>query len=177
MKPTIVTQEAIVAMGCFWSGSAAFMNHAANQKIPGVLAIRVGYTGGTSKNPTYPAHEGHQEAIKVVFDPSKITYAQVLDIFWHSIDPFDAKGQFCDKGPSYASAIYYTNEKQRRVAVGSKRTWEKEFGTSIVTEIKPAGPFYDAEDYHQDYKLKNPIRYNAYHSSCGRDQRLQQIWK
>lgn len=177
IKPTTVTQEAIVAMGCFWCGAAAFVDHDTNEKLPGILAIRVGYTGGTSKNPTYPAHEGHQEAVKVVFDPSKITYAQVLDIFWHNIDPFDAKGQFCDKGPSYTSAIYFIDENQKKVAVDSKRAWEKKLGLPIATEIKRAGPFYDAEDYHQDYKSENPVRYKVYRWNCGRDQRLKEVWK
>lgn len=177
VKPTTPTQEAIFAMGCFWCGAAAFADHDTNEKIPGVIAIRSGYTGGTSTNPTYPAHEGHQEAVKVVFNPDIIPYEKILDIFWHNVDPFDAKGQFCDKGESYVSAIYYKNDDQKKQALESKKAIEKTLNRAVVTEIKEATPFYDAEEYHQDYKSKNPLRYKVYRWNCGRDQRLKEIWK
>ncbi len=177
MKPTMNTQEAIFAIGCFWCGAASFADHDTNEKLPGIIAIRSGYTGGTSTNPTYPAHEGHQEAVKVVFNPDIISYGQLLDIFWHNVDPFDAQGQFCDKGKSYISAIYYKDDVQKKQALESKKAMEKQLGKSIVTEIKAATPFYDAEEYHQDYKSKNPIRYKVYRWNCGRDQRLKEIWK
>jgi peptide-methionine (S)-S-oxide reductase len=177
MKPTMKTQEAIFAMGCFWCGAAAFADHDTNEKLPGIIAIRSGYTGGTSTNPIYPAHEGHQEAVKVVFDPDQIPYETVLDIFWHNIDPFDGKGQFCDKGDSYKAVIFYKDDAQKKSAFASKKAIEMQLGKSVVTEIKAATPFYDAEDYHQDYKRKNPVRYKVYRWNCGRDQRLSEIWK
>jgi len=177
VKPTINTQEAIFAMGCFWSGAATFVNHDTNEKLSGIIAIRSGYTGGISTNPTYPAHEGHQEAVKIVFNPGAISYAQLLDIFWHNVDPFDAQGQFCDKGKSYTSTIYYKDDTQKKQALESKKTMEKQLKKSIVTAIKAATPFYDAEEYHQDYKSKNPVRYKVYRWNYGRDQRLKEIWK
>jgi peptide-methionine (S)-S-oxide reductase len=176
MKPTIETKEAIFAMGCFWCGAAAFVDHDTNEKIPGILSVRAGYTGGTSTNPTYPSHKGHQEAVKVVFDPSKISYVQLLDIFWHNVDPLDAKGQFCDKGPTYLSTIYFTDEEQKEQANASKKAVELKLKKPVATSIEPASAFYDAEEYHQDYKAKNPVRYKVYRWNCGRDQRLKEIW-
>lgn len=170
------TQVAIFTMGCFWCGAAAFADHETNINFPGILSVKAGYTGGNSTNPTYPSHEGHQEAVKVVFDPQKISYEKLLDIFWHNVDPFDAKGQFCDKGPSYISAIYPQNPEQEKQALESKKTIERELSRSVVTEIKSASPFYEAEDYHQDYKIKNPIRYKVYRWNCGRDKRLNEVW-
>ena len=176
MTPNTTTQEAIFAMGCFWCGAAAFADHDTNEKLPGIIEVKSGYTGGTSTNPTYPSHEGHQEAVKVVFDPSKISYAQLLEIFWRNVDPFDDKGQFCDKGMSYVSAIYFKDLDQQKQAQDSKEAVQKKLGQKIVTELKPASPFYDAEEYHQDYKIKNPVRYKIYRWNCGRDQRLREIW-
>lgn len=176
MKPTMKTQEAIFGMGCFWCGAAAFADHDTNVKLPGIMAIRSGYTGGTSTNPTYPAHEGHVEAVKVVFNPDIISYNEVLDIFWHNIDPFDGKGQFCDKGDPYKAVIFYKDDDQKKQASDSKKAVTKQLGKQVVTEIKEATPFYDAEDYHQDYKSKNPLRYKVYRWNCGRDQRLGEIW-
>jgi peptide-methionine (S)-S-oxide reductase len=177
MMPPHPTQEAIFAMGCFWCGAAAFADHDTNQKLPGIIEVRVGFAGGMSINPTYASHEGHQEAVKVVFDPKRISYAKLLDIFWHNIDPFDDTGQFCDKGDPYKSAIFFQNADQEREAQASKEAIEKRLGKKVVTDLKLATPFYDAEDYHQDYKIKNPIRYKIYRWNCGREQRLQEIWK
>jgi peptide-methionine (S)-S-oxide reductase len=177
MKQNPATQgEAIFAMGCFWCGAAAFTDHDTNEKFPGIISVRAGYTGGASTNPTYPAHEGHQEAVKVAFDPETISYEELLEIFWHNIDPFDDKGQFCDKGKTYTSTIYFKDDGQKKKALDSKKAVERRLGKPIVTEIKAASPFYDAEDYHQDYKSKNPIRYAGYRWSCGRDKRLKEIW-
>jgi peptide-methionine (S)-S-oxide reductase len=170
-------QEAIFAMGCFWCGAAAFADHDTNVPLQGILEIKSGYTGGISTNPTYASHEGHQEAVKVVYDPTKVTYAQLLNIFWHNVDPFDPNGQFCDKGAPYTSAIYYQDEDQKKQAFESKGAVEKRIGKAVVTEIKPASAFFDAEAYHQDYKKKNPVRYNVYRWNCGRDKRLNEIWR
>ena len=171
------TQEAIFAMGCFWCGSAAFTDHDTNENLPGILSIRSGYTGGTSGHPTYQDHEGHQEAVKIVFDPTKITYSKLLNIFWHNVDPYDDKGQFCDQGLPYLSVIFFKDEDQNKQALESKNTIESKLGKQVVTSIRPATPFHDAEEYHQDYKKKNPIRYKVYRWNCGRDQRLKEIWK
>lgn len=177
MEPPHSIQEAIFAMGCFWCGAAAFANHETDEKLPGIIEIKVGFTGGVSSNPTYASHEGHQEAVKVVFDPKRISYAQLLDIFWHNIDPFDDDGQFCDKGNPYKASIFFQNADQEKQAQASKDAIEKDFGKPVVTTLKTAAPFYDAEDYHQDYKIKNPIRYKVYRWNCGRDKRLKEIWR
>lgn len=176
MEPAKKNQEAIFAMGCFWCGAAAFSDHETNIKFPGIISIRVGYTGGDLQDPTYQNHEGHKEAVKIVFDPTRITYEQLLDIFWHNVDPLDGKGQFCDQGPSYTSVIFYTDDDQKKTAFASKEKVEKNLGKPVLTEILEASPFYDAEEYHQDYKIKNPIRYNFYRWNCGRDARLREIW-
>lgn len=176
-KPKADTQEGVFAMGCFWSGAGAFADHITNEKFPGILEVRVGYTGGKTTNPTYPSHEGHQEAVKVIFDPNEISYEQILDIFWHNIDPFDSKGQFCDKGPSYTTTIFFKDDAQKKQALQSKSAAEKKLKKSIVTKVTAASPFYDAEEYHQDYKVKNPVRYNHYRVNCGRDKRLKEIWE
>lgn len=169
------TQEAVFAMGCFWCGEAAFADHETNIKFPGIISVRSGYSGGTSTTPTYESHLGHLESVKVVFDPSIISYEKLLDIFWHNVDPFDARGQFCDKGEPYKSAIFYT-ESQRAQAEASKKALEVKLGKPVVTELRPASPFYDAEEYHQNYKIKNPIRYKVYRWNCGRDKRLKEVW-
>lgn len=169
-------QEAIFAMGCFWCGASEFTNHETNEKLPGILRVRVGYTGGSFANPTYENHPGHKEAVKVVFDPKVISYATLLDIFWHNVDPFDAKGQFCDKGAPYTAGIFYQGDDQLSKATKSKEEIEKYLGQAVVTEIKPASIFYDAEEYHQNYKIKNPVRYQYYRWNCGRDTRLEEIW-
>jgi peptide-methionine (S)-S-oxide reductase len=175
--PFSSTQEAIFAMGCFWCGAAAFADHDTNKKFTGIVEVKVGFAGGTSTNPTYASHEGYQEVVKVVFDPKIISYTQLLDIFWHNIDPFDDAGQFCDKGDPYKSIIFFQNADQEREIQASKEAIEKRLGKKVVTDLKLATPFYDAEDEHQDYKIKNPVRYKIYRWNCGRDQRLKEIWK
>ncbi|MDP4709096.1 MAG: peptide-methionine (S)-S-oxide reductase MsrA [Rickettsiaceae bacterium] len=168
--------NAIFAMGCFWCADAAFLDHETNKNIPGIIAIRTGYTGGDMLDPTYKNHEGHKEAIKITYDPNIISYEKLLDIFWHNIDPFDDKGQFCDKGFAYTSAIYQQNDEQRLLAEKTKQEYEKTLGQKIVTEILAAKIFYEAEEHHQDYKTKNPARYKYYYWRCGRSGRLSEVW-
>jgi peptide-methionine (S)-S-oxide reductase len=167
-------EKANFAGGCFWC-----MEHPFDQ-IPGVASVTSGYTGGQKKNPTYEevsaGGTGHAESVQVVYDPAKVTYEKLLDVFWHNIDPFAKDRQFCDSGHQYRSAIFYYTEEQRRLAVQSKALLEKEFKKPIVTEIVPASEFYPAEEYHQNYYKKNPIRYKFYRSQCGRDERLKEIW-
>ena len=164
---------ATFAMGCFWCAEDAF------EGKPGVIAVTSGYTGGKEKNPTYEevsAHRtGHFEAIEVTYDPAKVTYEGLLDVFWHNVDPLDARGQFCDKGDQYRSAIFVHDDAQRRAAEASKQRVEKTLGP-VATLIPPAGPFYAAEDYHQDFAEKNPLRYKFYSTGCGRAARLRQVW-
>lgn len=167
-------QVAIFAGGCFWCEEQVFEKH------EGVISVISGYTGGNVKNPTYEqvsdGGTGHLEGVKVVFDPDKITYEKLLDLFWHNVDPFDPLGQFCDKGTSYKAVIFYSDENQKKLADASKKKWEEHFKKPIVTEIKAASEFYPAEDYHQDYATKNPLRYSFYRRGCGRDARLEEIW-
>jgi len=166
--------KAVFAGGCFWCTESDL------EKVPGVLSVVSGYAGGALKSPSYEqvsaGGTGHYESVEVTYDPKKVSYAQLLDAFWHDVDPFDATGQFCDKGDQYRSAIFYRDEAQRQAAEASKRALEQRFGRKIVTEILPAGPFYRAEEYHQDYARKNPIRYHFYRFNCGRDSRLQAVW-
>ncbi len=164
--------KAYFAGGCFWCVEAAY------QELEGVSEVVSGFTGGTLKNPTYKGnHEGHYEAVEVSYDPSVISYQQLLDVFWVNIDPFDAQGQFCDKGPSYRSALFVNDATERQLAEQSKAKVEREFiNKKVATVILPAGKFYPVEEAHQDYYLKNPIRYKFYRTGCGRDRRLQQIW-
>ena len=166
------TATAIFAGGCFWCMESAY------QEQEGVSDVISGFTGGQLKNPTYSGnHEGHFEAIQVTYDPAVISYAQLLDLYWVNIDPFDNRGQFCDKGFSYRSALFPTNAEQARLAEASKQRVEEQFPEQTVyTEIRPAGEFWPVEDYHQDYYLKNPVRYKYYRWNCGRDQRLADIW-
>ncbi|MGE5190452.1 MAG: peptide-methionine (S)-S-oxide reductase MsrA [Gemmatimonadota bacterium] len=169
-------EKATFAGGCFWCMEAPF------DKLPGVVSVTSGYTGGTVRNPTYEqvsaGGTGHAESVQVVYDPSRISYAALLDVFWHNIDPTVVDRQFCDVGHQYRSAIFYHGEAQRELAVKSKEALEKSkpFAGPIVTEITPAGAFYPAEEYHQHYYRKNPIRYRYYRYGCGRDQRLKQLW-
>ena len=167
-------EEAIFAGGCFWCMQAPF------EKLKGVSSVVAGYTGGEGKDPTYEdyAEKGHVEAIDVTFDPAQITYSQLLDVFWRQIDPTDAGGQFVDRGPQYRSAIFYHNDEQKRLAEKSKQELAAsgKFDKPIVTEILKAAVFYKAEDYHQDYYKKNPIRYKFYRSRSGRDQFLDKVW-
>lgn len=170
------TEQATFAGGCFWCMEAPF------DKLPGVVSVTVGYTGGGLKNPTYEqvsaGGSGHAESVQIVYDPARISYARLLDIFWRNIDPTVKDRQFCDRGHQYRSAIFTHNEEQRREAEKSKVALErnKPFKGAIMTEIVPAGVFYPAEDYHQHYYKKNPIRYKFYRGSCGRDARLKELW-
>lgn len=170
------TEKAIFAMGCFWCGASAFADHHTNIKFKGISDIRVGYSGGERTQPTYKDHIGHKEVVRITFDPAVLSYEKLLDIFWRNIDPFDGKGQFCDKGLPYTSAIYYLNESQQKQAEASKQKWMNKLKNKIVTQVLQAKPFYDAEEYHQDYKKKNPLRYKFYRWRCGRDARLKDIW-
>lgn len=169
------TEKAAFAGGCFWCMQPAL------QKLKGVIKVISGYTGGKDKNPTYEdyAEKGHIEAIEVTYDPSKISYAQLLDVFWKQVDPIDAGGQFCDRGAQYRSAIFYYNAEQKQSAEKSKEGLENSgrFEKPIATEIIAASTFYPAEEYHQNYYKKNPLRYKLYRFSCGRDQRLSKIWE
>ncbi|MGH7558910.1 MAG: peptide-methionine (S)-S-oxide reductase MsrA [Gemmatimonadota bacterium] len=170
------TAEATFAGGCFWCVEEAF------DHVPGVVSTTSGYTGGDTPDPSYEqvssGGTGHAEAVRVVYDPSRTTYEALLNAFWHNIDPTDSGGQFCDRGDSYRSAIFYHGSEQRRLAEVSKQALERSgrFDEPIATEIVPAGEFYPAEDYHQDYYDKNPIRYKLYKWNCRRAQRLEQIW-
>jgi peptide-methionine (S)-S-oxide reductase len=167
-------QIATFAGGCFWCVEADF------DKVPGVISTTSGYTGGQVANPSYEqvsrGGTGHAEAVEIAFDPSKVSYQKLLDVFWHNVDPLAKDYQFCDHGRQYRSAIFYHDDEQRRLAEASKAEVAKRFKQPIATEIVPAGSFYKAEDYHQDYYLKNPIRYKFYRLNCGRDARLQELW-
>lgn len=164
---------ATFAGGCFWCMQGPF------EKLPGVLSVTVGYTGGHVQNPSYEevsgGGTGHRESVQVIFDPSRITYAKLLDVFWQNIDPTDNEGQFCDKGSQYRSAIFYHDENQKRLAEETKAALEKRF-SHVYTNILPASQFWRAEEYHQHYAEKNPVRYKFYRFNCGRDQRLTEVW-
>jgi peptide-methionine (S)-S-oxide reductase len=170
------TETAIFAGGCFWCMEAPF------DKLPGVVSVTPGYSGGQEKNPTYQQVSagvtGHAESVQIVFDPSKTSYNKLLDIFWHNIDPTVTDRQFCDSGSQYRSAVFYQGEEQHRAALQSKAALEKNkpFAGAVVTEITPASAFYPAEEYHQHYYKKNPLRYKYYRNGCGRDRRLKEIW-
>lgn len=170
------TEKAIFAAGCFWCTEAAF------EEVPGVLSAVSGYTGGTVKNPSYEqvssGRTGHAEAVEVTFDPSKVSYDKLLDIFWVNHDPTVTNRQFCDSGSQYRPEIFTIGDEQKRLAEASKAKWEKlkPFKQPILTQIAAAGPFYPAEDYHQDYYKKNPLQYKFYVSGCGRYARLDSLW-
>jgi peptide-methionine (S)-S-oxide reductase len=163
--------EAMFAGGCFWCMEADF------EKLEGVGEVVSGFTGGTLPNPTYRGnHEGHYEAVKVSYDPAVVSYEALLEHFWHNIDPFDDRGQFCDKGPSYRTAIFAT-DAQRPAAEASLVAVRERFpDQTIATELLPAERFWPVEEYHQDYAEKNPLRYKYYRWNCGRDQRLEAVW-
>ena len=170
-----VADEAIFAGGCFWCMEADF------EKVKGVSNVVSGFTGGELKEPTYKGnHEGHYEAVLVTYDPKVVSYQQLLDYFWVNIDPFDARGQFCDKGPSYLSAIFVANEEQRKLAeVSRKKVVDRFPDKKVVTPILAASTFWPIkgdESYHQDFYKKSPIRYKFYRFNCGRDRRLKEIW-
>jgi peptide-methionine (S)-S-oxide reductase len=171
----VAADKAILAGGCFWCMEADF------EKLEGVTDVISGFTGGTVKNPTYNGnHEGHYEAVEITYDAKKVSYEELLEYYWVNIDPFDATGQFCDKGSSYLSAIFVANETERKLAEESKRKVIEKFpGKEVVTPILNASTFYPIkgnESYHQDYYKKNPIRYKVYRWNCGRDSRLKEIW-
>ena len=174
-----VTEELAVATfagGCFWCMEPPF------DELQGVISTTAGYMGGHTENPTYKevtsGRTGHAEVVQVVYDPRKISYEKLLEVFWRNIDPLTKDGQFCDHGSQYRSGIFTHDEKQKRLAEQSKKALEesKRFDQPIVTEITPASAFYHAEEYHQNYYQTNPIRYKYYRYGCGRDQRLEQLW-
>jgi peptide-methionine (S)-S-oxide reductase len=170
------TARATFAGGCFWCMEPPY------DKLPGVISTTSGYTGGKTVNPTYQevsaGTTGHAEAVQVVYDPKKITYEKLLEVFWVNIDPTVKDRQFCDGGNQYRTAIFYHDEEQRKAAEASKAALmkSKPFKQDIVTPVVMAGAFYPAEDYHQDYYVKNPVRYKFYRSGCGRDARLKELW-
>jgi peptide-methionine (S)-S-oxide reductase len=167
-------KTAIFAGGCFWCVEEAF------DHVDGVTETTSGYTGGRTPNPTYEqvSHEdtGHYEAVRVRYDPNRVSYAKLLDTFWHNIDPFDADGQFCDKGHSYLSVVFFATPDEEKLAQETKTAVAKRFSQPVATAILPAKEFYLAEGYHQDFYTKNPLRYRFYKWNCGRAQRLEQLW-
>ncbi|MDH4161337.1 MAG: peptide-methionine (S)-S-oxide reductase MsrA [Nitrospirota bacterium] len=175
--PAVKLEKATVAGGCFWCMEPPF------DKLKGVISTTSGYTGGSTKDPKYEevsaGMTGHAEAVEILFDPGRITYGEILDVFWRNIDPTVKNRQFVDSGSQYRTAIFYHNEEQRRIAEDSKKQLaasEKFQGKTIVTEIVPAGTFYPAEEYHQDYYKKSPTRYKFYRFNSGRDLYLDRIW-
>jgi peptide-methionine (S)-S-oxide reductase len=168
------TAIATFAGGCFWCVESDF------DKVEGVISTTSGYTGGTLANPTYQdvghGGTGHAEAVEIVYDPAKVSYEKLLDVFWHNHDPLAKNRQFCDRGDQYRPAIFYHNDEQRRLAEATKAKHQQRFKQPIQTEIVAAGRFYKAEEYHQDYYLKNPVRYKFYRFNCGRDARLEELW-
>lgn len=165
---------AVFAAGCFWCVEQAF------EETPGVAEAVSGYTGGTTVNPTYQQVSregtGHYEAVKVTYDPAVVSYARLLDVFWKNVDPFDPAGQFCDKGTSYLGAIFTGTPEELAAAEASKQAVAGTFGREVAVRVRPAATFYEAETYHQDYYLKNPVAYNFYKGRCGRARRLEAIW-
>lgn len=172
--PRATLAQATFAGGCFWCMEQPF------DKLEGVVSTTSGYTRGTVPKPTYEAvssgRTGHTEAVQIVYDPAKVSYDRLLYVFWRNVDPFDARGQFCDKGSQYRPGIYFHDDEQRRLAEASLRELQGRFKDPIAVEIAPATAFYAAEDYHQDYSQKNPARYRFYRFGCGRDGRLKQVW-
>jgi len=171
---TLPLDTATLAGGCFWSMERAF------DQVTGVVSATVGYAGGTVPRPSYEqvstGQTGHLESVQVVYDPEQITYGRLVDAFWHDIDPTQADGQFCDHGPEYHTAIFYRDTMQHRVAAASRRALEVRFGKRLATDVVRATAFYPAEEYHQHYYRKNPVRYGMYRVACGRDRRLREIW-
>jgi peptide-methionine (S)-S-oxide reductase len=167
-------EEAIFAGGCFWSMETDL------DRVDGVTSTTSGYIGGTLENPTYQdvvtERTGHYEAVKVTFDPARISYDKLLSAYWHSIDPTDAGGQFCDRGPSYRTAIFPLNDAQRQAAEASAKQVATDLKQSVATQVLPTATFYPAEDYHQDFARKNPGHYNAYRMGCGRDRAVRAVW-
>ena len=174
--PTAAQRVATFAGGCFWSMQKAF------DGIPGVVSVTAGYAGGSEANPNYElvgnGDTRYAESVQVIYDPARITYDRLLDVYWHHIDPTTVDRAFCDQGPQYRSIIFYGDSAQQRTAEASKRTLDQShrFKTPVVTAIQPATRFYPAEEYHQQYYKKNPERYKAYVSGCGREQRIKELW-
>ncbi len=172
----VKTAKATFAGGCFWCMEAPY------DKLPGVISTTSGYMGGQVKDPTYEqvstGRTGHTEVVQVEYDPAKVSYEKLLDVFWANIDPTVKNAQFCDHGSQYRSGVFYHDETQRKLADASKAALQKSkpFKADVVTEITKAGDFYRAEDYHQDYYQKNPVRYKLYRNGCGRDARLKELW-
>lgn len=168
------TEKATFAGGCFWCMEPPF------DKLEGVISTTSGYIGGQKKNPTYEevsaGGTGHAEAVEVVYNPAKVSYAKLLEVFWRNIDPLVANRQFCDGGNQYRSAIFFHDANQKKLAEESFKNVDARFDKPIYTEIVAATKFYPAEEYHQDYYVKNPIRYKFYRFNCGRDQRLEELW-
>ncbi len=167
---------AIFAGGCFWCTESDF------EKVPGVQSVESGYIGGNVANPTYQqvsaGGTGHAEAVRIRYDSAQVSYTQLLDVFWHSVDPYTPDAQFCDHGHQYRSAVFYLDDAQRQAAEQTREALSKKYPqrAPIVTEIVTAGTFWPAEDYHQDYYKKNPVRYRYYRYGCGRDARLDELW-
>ncbi len=165
---------AVFAGGCFWCMEPPY------DKLPGVLDTTSGYTGGRTDNPTYEqvtaGGTGHFEAVRVTYDPDRISYDELLAVFWRNIDPFDDRGQFCDRGSSYRAAVFFGNEAERILVEAGKADIELRFGRKVATRVLPAAPFHPAEGYHQNYYTENPLRYRYYRYSCGRDERLKEVW-
>ena len=171
----LMAAKTVLAGGCFWCMESDF------EKLKGVTDVVSGFTGGKIKNPVYNGnHQGHYEAVEITYDPKIVSYKQLLDYYWLNIDPFDDKGQFCDKGHSYLSAIFVANDEERKIAEASRIEIVAQFpGKKVVTPVLPASTFYPIkgeESYHQDFYKKSPIRYKYYRWNCGRDQRLKEIW-
>ncbi|MBQ0711985.1 MAG: peptide-methionine (S)-S-oxide reductase MsrA [Porticoccus sp.] len=171
------TEKAVFGGGCFWCMEPPY------DKLEGVISTTSGYTGGHLESPSYQdvssGRSGHVEVVEVSYDPEKVSYQQLLDVFWVNIDPLNSRGQFCDNGSQYLSAIFYLNEHQRRAAENSLKVLVESniLKGKIATTIRPAEKFYPAEEYHQNYYKKNPIRYHYYRHGCGRDKRLEALWK
>lgn len=174
--PPEQTARATFAGGCFWCMEAPF------DEVPGVISTTSGYAGGSVKNPSYEQVSsgvtGHAEAIQVVYDPGKVTYEQLLDVFWHNVDPLDGGGQFCDRGSQYRTGIFYEGTEQKAAAEASKQRLEESglLPGKVVTQITPLDAFYPAEEYHQNFYKKNFLRYHSYRTGCGRDRRLKELW-
>lgn len=164
------TASAVFAGGCFWCVEADF------EKLDGVREAISGYTGGALADPTYENHEGHVEAVKVIYDPETISYRRLVDYLLRHIDPLDAGGQFCDRGPSYTTAIFVADDAERAEAEAAIAEAQNRLGESVVTPIRERKMFWEAEDYHQDYYRKNPVRYRFYRATCGRDRRIRRVW-
>ena len=170
VAPAAALQTAVFTGGCFWSMEKGF------ETTPGVVAAVSGYSGGTSTTPTYDNHEGHLEAVRVTYDPTKISYAQLVDSYYHHIDPTDPYGQICDRGASYKLAVFTASPQERAVAEAARAKYEKELGAKITVVTRNSAAFYNAEGYHQDYYKKNPTQYERYRIGCGRPQALRAIW-